>query len=79
MLSPAISLPQYCKLESREERFAETLSGQAEQARNEQQLEAEKLAQEVGVKLLLPLVTCFFPVTFLLILGPIFIGYMQPQ
>lgn len=59
--------------------LAETLSGQAEQARNEQQLEAEKLAQEVGVKLLLPLVTCFFPVTFLLILGPIFIGYMQPQ
>ncbi|MFC7160550.1 type II secretion system F family protein [Pseudidiomarina halophila] len=59
--------------------LAATLSGQAEQARSEQQLEAEKLAQEIGVKLLLPLVTCFFPVTFLLILGPIFIGYLQPQ
>lgn len=59
--------------------LAATLSGQAEQARKEQQLEAEKLAQEIGIKLLLPLVTCFFPVTFLLILGPIFIGYLQPQ
>ncbi|WP_417691271.1 type II secretion system F family protein [Pseudidiomarina sp.] len=54
-----------------------TLMLQAEQARNEQQLAAEKFAQEVGVKLLLPLVTCFFPVTFLLIIGPIFIGYFQ--
>ncbi|MGQ4277640.1 type II secretion system F family protein [Pseudidiomarina sp. E22-M8] len=59
--------------------LAATLSAQAEQARTEQQLEAEKLAQEIGVKLLLPLVTCFFPVSFLLILGPIFIGYMQSQ
>ncbi len=57
--------------------LAATLSGQAEQARSEQQLEAEKLAQEIGVKLLLPLVSCFFPVTFLLILGPIFIGFTQ--
>ncbi|WP_258808482.1 type II secretion system F family protein [Pseudidiomarina sp. CB1] len=54
-----------------------TLMLQAEQARSEQQLAAEKFAQEVGVKLLLPLVTCFFPVTFLIILGPIFIGYFQ--
>lgn len=55
--------------------LTETLMLQAEQARKEQQLAAEKFAQEVGVKLLLPLVTCFFPVTFLLILGPVFIGY----
>lgn len=54
-----------------------TLMLQAEQARKEQQLAAEKFAQEVSVKLLLPLVTCFFPVTFLLILGPIFIGYLH--
>lgn len=54
-----------------------TLMLQAQQARKEQQLAAEKFAQEVGVKLLLPLVTCFFPVTFLLILGPIFIGYLH--
>ncbi|MDN7138921.1 type II secretion system F family protein [Pseudidiomarina sp. 1ASP75-14] len=59
--------------------LADTLIAQAEQLRKEQQLEAERLAQEVGVKLLLPLVTCFFPVTFLLILGPIFIGFLQPQ
>lgn len=53
-----------------------TLLLQAEQARNEQQLAAEKFAQEVGIKLLLPLVTCFFPVTFILILAPIAIGYL---
>ncbi|RUO45912.1 hypothetical protein CWE21_12960 [Pseudidiomarina aquimaris] len=57
--------------------LTKTLMLQAEQTRNEQQLAAEKFAQEVGVKLLLPLVTCFFPVTFLLIIGPIFIGYFQ--
>ena len=57
--------------------LADTLMQQAEQARSEQQLAAEKFAQEVGVKLLLPLVTCFFPVTFLLILGPIFIGFLE--
>lgn len=57
--------------------LGQTLMLQAEQARSEQQLAAEKFAQEIGVKLLLPLVTCFFPVTFLLILGPIFIGFLD--
>ncbi|RUO57340.1 type II secretion system F family protein [Pseudidiomarina insulisalsae] len=57
--------------------LADTLSEQAQLLRQQQQLAAEKFAQEVGLKLLLPLVLCFFPVTFLLILGPIFIGYLQ--
>lgn len=59
--------------------LADTLIAQAEQARVQQQLAAEKFAQEIGLKLLFPLVTCFFPVTFLLILGPIVIGFLTPE
>ncbi|MBY6065071.1 type II secretion system F family protein [Pseudidiomarina sediminum] len=59
--------------------LADTLMAQASQGRIEQQLAAEKFAQEIGLKLLFPLVTCFFPVTFLLILGPIFIGFLTPE
>ncbi len=57
--------------------LAETLEQQARQARNAQLLTAEKKAQEAAVKLLLPLLLCFFPVTFLLILGPVFLGFLQ--
>ncbi|WP_157980784.1 type II secretion system F family protein [Pseudidiomarina salinarum] len=57
--------------------LADTLEQQAKQARNAQLLAAEKKAQEAAVKLLLPLLVCFFPVTFLLILGPVFLGFLQ--
>lgn len=39
--------------------------------------EAEKKAQEAPVKLLLPLMSCFFPVNFLVILGPIVLKISQ--
>nr|WP_228759490.1 MULTISPECIES: type II secretion system F family protein [unclassified Idiomarina] len=55
--------------------LADTLQKQAQQCREQELLAAEKRAQEVSVKLLFPLLTCFFPVTFLLILGPVFIGF----
>lgn len=57
--------------------LANTLQRQAEQCRQQQLLEAEKRAQEVSVKLMFPLIFCFFPVTMLLILGPVFIGFMN--
>ncbi|MBR9908666.1 MAG: type II secretion system F family protein [Gammaproteobacteria bacterium] len=57
--------------------LAKTLQRQAEQCRQQQLLEAEKRAQEVSVKLMFPLIFCFFPVTMLLILGPVFIGFMN--
>lgn len=57
--------------------LAERLQQQAAQCRAQQLLDAERRAQEVSVKLLLPLIFCFFPVTMLLILGPVFIGFLQ--
>ncbi len=57
--------------------LASTLEQQAQQARTMQLLAAEKSAQEASVKLLLPLLTCFFPVTFLLILGPVILSFIQ--
>ncbi|WP_127346053.1 type II secretion system F family protein [Pseudidiomarina mangrovi] len=59
--------------------LASTLEQQAQQARTMQLLAAEKSAQEAAVKLLLPLLVCFFPVTFLLILGPVILSFMQGE
>lgn len=49
----------------------------ANQLRQELLNSAEKKAQEAPVKLLFPLVTCFFPVNFLIILGPVIVQISQ--
>lgn len=49
----------------------------ANQLRQELLNSAEKRAQEAPVKLLFPLVTCFFPVNFLVILGPVIVQISQ--
>jgi tight adherence protein C len=47
------------------------LRAQADQKRSERFLRAEKLAMEAPVKMLLPLIACFFPCTFAVIAFPI--------
>ena len=49
----------------------------ANQLRQDLLNSAEKRAQEAPVKLLFPLVTCFFPVNFLVILGPVIVQISQ--
>ncbi len=47
--------------------LGETLRAQAMQRREERFLRAEKLALEAPVKMMLPLVTCFFPLVFIVL------------
>ena len=56
--------------------LAPVLLAQAEAARTRQVQRAEALAQRAPVKLLFPLVLCIFPVTFLVLFGPIFLTVM---
>lgn len=54
-----------------------TFRAQAEQRRNERFQIAEKLAMEAPVKLIFPLVAFIFPVTFLVLMFPIAMKFMQ--
>jgi tight adherence protein C len=47
------------------------LRGQAQQRRTERFLRAEKLAMQAPVKMLLPLITCIFPCTFIILFFPV--------
>lgn len=75
------ALSEWCKLLNRGYQQGNSLIDAlmffSEQLRDEQLNLAEKKAQEAPVKLLLPLLSCFFPVNFLVILGPIFIQLYQ--
>ncbi|RUO80502.1 hypothetical protein CWI84_05445 [Idiomarina tyrosinivorans] len=55
--------------------LTQTLTYFSQQLRHQQLHDAEKKAQEAPVKLLFPLLSCFFPINFLIILGPIAIGF----
>lgn len=54
-----------------------TFRAQAEQRRTERFQLAEKLAMEAPVKLIFPLVAFIFPVTFLVLMFPIAVKFMQ--
>lgn len=54
-----------------------TFRAQAEQRRAERFQAAEKLAMEAPVKLIFPLVVFIFPVTFLVLMFPIAVKFMQ--
>jgi tight adherence protein C len=46
--------------------------------RDKRTQKAEKEVQELPVKLLLPLILCIMPVTFLIIFGPVVLQFMRP-
>jgi tight adherence protein C len=54
-----------------------TFRSQADQRRTERFQLAEKLAMEAPVKLIFPLVAFIFPVTFLVLMFPIAVKFMQ--
>ncbi|EKE82759.1 type II secretion system F family protein [Idiomarina xiamenensis] len=56
---------------------ARLLAFEADELRREQLQRAESHAQRATIKMLLPLVLCFFPVNFIVLLGPIFIQLTQ--
>lgn len=57
--------------------LAPVLRAQAQGQRNERFLRAERLALEAPVKMLLPLIACIFPCTFLIIGFPIAVRLME--
>jgi len=55
----------------------ETLLVQARQRLNERFQRAEKMAMEAPVKLIVPLVIFIFPLTFIILLFPIVVKYLE--
>ncbi|VCU71582.1 Bacterial type II secretion system protein F domain protein [Pigmentiphaga humi] len=58
--------------------LAPILRAQSDQRRSERFLRAERLAMEAPVKMLLPLVACIFPCSFVVIGFPIVVKLMEP-
>jgi len=58
--------------------IAKTLRQLSLTMRDKQSQRAEKAVQEMPVKMLLPLVFCIMPVTFLIIFGPILLQFLHP-
>jgi len=54
--------------------LAPVLRAQADAARIRRLQRAETRAQQAPVRMLMPLVICFFPLTFLILFGPIFLS-----
>ena len=59
--------------------FAAVLRAQADQRLDERFARAEKLAMEAPVKMLLPLVLCIFPCTFVVLAFPILSRFLDAQ
>lgn len=58
--------------------IAKTLRQLSMSLRDKQTQRAEKAVQEMPVKMLLPLVFCIMPVTFLIIFGPVLLRFFNP-
>lgn len=57
---------------------SKTLRQLAVTLRDKRSQRAEKAVQELPVKLLLPLILCIMPVTFLIIFGPLLLQFLNP-
>jgi tight adherence protein C len=56
---------------------AQALRTHADVSRSKRQQRAEESAQKLGVKLVFPLVLCFFPALYVVLLGPAVIQFMR--
>jgi tight adherence protein C len=57
--------------------IGQALRTHADTSRSKRQQRAEERAQKIGVKLVFPLVLCFFPAFYIVILGPAVIQFMH--
>jgi len=57
--------------------IGQALRTHADTSRSKRQQRAEERAQKIGVKLVFPLVLCFFPAFYVVILGPAVIQFMH--
>jgi tight adherence protein C len=57
--------------------IAQALRTHSEVCRTKRRQRAEEKAEKVGVKLVFPLVFCLFPALYVVMLGPVFIKFLQ--
>lgn len=58
--------------------ISQTLQQLSITMRDKQSQRAEKAVQEMPVKMLIPLILCIMPVTFIIIFGPVILQFFQP-
>ena len=57
--------------------IGQALRSHADTSRTKRRQRAEEAAQKIGVKLVFPLVLCFFPAFFVVVIGPAIIQFVH--